>query len=232
MRSKAAAVVAVIGGLGLGLGALTATGSADETPTQPPTAGAADRHATPQSSSAGTTEPETPSRAGADTRHRHHDADEPSPSSRVTAGRPTGVRIDRLGVDTSVSAIEATGSSLVPPSDFTTVGWWADGPMPGSAQGTAIVIGHTVHTGGGAFDELGELQAGERVVIERRGRDLEYVVDTVTEYDKGALAQEAATVFASDVPGRVALVTCDDWNGSAYLSNQVVIATDPRPLAS
>jgi hypothetical protein len=32
-------------------------------------------------------------------------------------------------------------------------------------------------------------------------------------------------VFAQDVPGRLVLVTCEDWDGSGYLSNAVVIAT-------
>jgi hypothetical protein len=27
------------------------------------------------------------------------------------------------------------------------------------------------------------------------------------------------------VPGRLVLVTCEDWNGARYLSNVVVIAT-------
>ena len=56
------------------------------------------------------------------------------------------------------------------------------------------------------------------------------VVDSVTTYDKGALAERAAEVFRPDVEGRLALVTCADWNGEIYLSNVVVIATAPRPL--
>jgi LPXTG-site transpeptidase (sortase) family protein len=121
--------------------------------------------------------------------------------------------------------------SLVPPSDYTTVGWWAGGPAPGSDEGTAIITGHTVHTGGGAFDELGQLRPGDRVVVARPRRDLEYVVARVTSYEKGTLATHAARVFSLDSEGRLALVTCGDWNGETYLSNVVVIATNPRPLA-
>jgi hypothetical protein len=31
-------------------------------------------------------------------------------------------------------------------------------------------------------------------------------------------------VFDQGVPGRLVLITCEDWNGSVYLSNEVVIA--------
>jgi hypothetical protein len=37
-------------------------------------------------------------------------------------------------------------------------------------------------------------------------------------------------VFSQDVPGRLVLITCEDWNGSVYLSNTVVLA-DPLPGA-
>lgn len=47
----------------------------------------------------------------------------------------------------------------------------------------------------------------------------------MTAYHKMALAEHAAEIFDQIGPGRVALVTCEDWNGDVYLSNVVVIAT-------
>jgi hypothetical protein len=38
------------------------------------------------------------------------------------------------------------------------------------------------------------------------------------------LAKQAAQIFDQSVPGRLVLVTCEDWNGTTYLSNAVVIA--------
>ena len=32
-------------------------------------------------------------------------------------------------------------------------------------------------------------------------------------------------MFSQDVPGRLVLITCEDWDGSRYLSNVVVTAT-------
>ena len=43
-------------------------------------------------------------------------------------------------------------------------------------------------------------------------------------YDKGRLAGAAERVFSQEVPGRLVLITCEDWDGSAYRSNVVVHA--------
>ncbi len=53
---------------------------------------------------------------------------------------------------------------------------------------------------------------------------LRYVVDSVTTYRKQALAKHAGEVFDQSVNGRLVLITCEDWNGSVYLSNAVVMA--------
>ncbi len=145
---------------------------------------------------------------------------------------PAELRLPALGVVASVSSIGLGDSlTLVPPSDYTTVGWWAQGAQPGAPTGTAIMAGHTVHTGGGALDNLENLRVGDEVFVSRPQGDLVYDVSSVTIYRKGKLAEQAATVFAQDGPGRLAVVTCEDWNGSIYLSNAVVIASNPRPVA-
>lgn len=146
-------------------------------------------------------------------------------------GIPLGVRIPALGVTAAVSAVDSNGAGvLVPPADFRTVGWWAPGVRPGAKHGTAILAGHTVHAGGGAFHGLARMRPGQRVVVEGRRGDLTYRVSTVSVYRKGALAEQSSSIFAQDGPGRLALVTCADWDGSEYLSNVVVLATIPsRP---
>ena len=57
-----------------------------------------------------------------------------------------------------------------------------------------------------------------------RGRVV-YAVDKVRIYSKGAVAEHAERLFSQGVPGRLVLITCEDWNGEAYLSNVVVTAT-------
>lgn len=83
---------------------------------------------------------------------------------------------------------------------------------------------HTVHTGGGAFDDLDKLRPGALVtVITETGR-ITYVVTSMTNYPKQSLAKHATELFDQATNGRLVLVTCEDWNGKIYLSNAVVIA--------
>ncbi len=158
-----------------------------------------------------------------------------TPETRVTSvrpGVPTKLRLPSLGVEAPVTQIGTNRSNtLVPPSDYTTVGWWGSGRRPGAQHGTAILAGHTVATGGGALDDLEHLQAGDQVIVERSGKPLSYVVASVQTYLKSELAHRAGRLFAQSGPSRVAIVTCEDWNGETYLSNVVVIATDPRPIS-
>jgi LPXTG-site transpeptidase (sortase) family protein len=135
------------------------------------------------------------------------------------------LRIPSLGIDAPVLPIPAEGSSLVPPSDPQTVGWWSDGARPGADRGTAILTGHTVSTGGGVFDDLEHMRPGQHVQILSPSQRLSLEVNSVTTYHKTRLAERSAEVFDQTTQGRVALVTCEDWNGAEYRSNVVVIAT-------
>jgi LPXTG-site transpeptidase (sortase) family protein len=83
-----------------------------------------------------------------------------------------------------------------------------------------------VHTGGGAFDDLETLRRGDRVTVRTTKGTVRYAVTGVTVYRKATLAKDAERVFRQTGPGRLVLVTCEDWNGSVYLSNAVVFA-DP-----
>ena len=95
-------------------------------------------------------------------------------------------------------------------------------------MGSAVITGHTVHTGGGAFDNLDQLTAGDPITVTTRRGTITYAVSSVTTYRKKALAKQAQQLFSQGVPGRLVLVTCADWDGTAYLSNAVVIANPKR----
>lgn len=143
------------------------------------------------------------------------------------AGRPVRLTIPGLGVSAPVTPVDLEGAALVPPSNPRVVGWWRAGGLPGAARGTAVIAGHTVHTGGGAFDHLGELRPGDRFRLRTGSGVIHYAVSSVRVFSKASLATHAPRVFSQSVPGRLALVTCDDWNGTTYESNAVVLAT-PR----
>jgi LPXTG-site transpeptidase (sortase) family protein len=142
------------------------------------------------------------------------------------AGRPVRLVVPRLHVDAPVVPIGAPGRVLVPPSNPQMLGWWDDGAVPGAAHGGALITGHTVHTGGGAFDDLETLRPGDTVRVRTAKGPIRYEVTGVTVYRKAGLAGDAAKVFRQRGPGRLVLITCEDWNGTTYLSNAVVFA-DP-----
>lgn len=142
----------------------------------------------------------------------------------VRPGDPISLSVPSLGISARVLSIRARGGSLIPPSNPRLVGWWSDGARPGATKGSAVITGHTVHTGGGAFDDLDQLRAGDRVSVRTRHGTIEYVVTAVTIYRKKALAKQAQQIFSQGVRGRLVLVTCEDWDGTGYLSNAVVIA--------
>lgn len=142
-------------------------------------------------------------------------------------GAPERLRIPALHVDAPVLPVRAPGRTLVPPSDPTRLGWWADGAEPGAAQGSALIAGHTVHTGGGALDDLEELRRGDEIVVRTDRGTIRYAVQSVHVYRKGRIADQAQQLFSQQVPGRLVVLTCENWDGARYLSNVVVTAT-PR----
>lgn len=144
-----------------------------------------------------------------------------------TPGAPRRVVIPALDVDAPVVPVRAPERTLVPPTDPSRLGWWADGARPGDAQGSVLVTGHTVHTGGGALDDLETLRRGDAVVVGTKAGRFRYVVRATHVYSKGRVADDATRLFSQEVPGRLVLITCEDWDGERYLSNVVVVAT-PR----
>lgn len=147
----------------------------------------------------------------------------PAPAPRVPAA-PRRVVIPALSVDAPVQPVRAPGGTLVPPNDPQRLGWWAAGAVPGARRGSVLVTGHTVHDGGGALDRLETLDPGDLVTVRTGHGTVRYHVRTVRVFSKGAVASHAERLFSQEVPGRLVLVTCEDWDGERYLSNVVVTA--------
>ncbi|GAB2730297.1 class F sortase [Nocardioides pakistanensis] len=158
---------------------------------------------------------------------RFEAANPPGPP-RTTPRPPRRLVVPRLGIDAKVVGVEAPGGVLLPPADPQVLGWWRSGARPGAVRGSALITGHTVSSGGGAFDDLERLRRGDRVRVRTAAGSLLYEVSGVRIYRKAGLARDAAELFSQSVPGRLVLVTCEDWNGTTYLSNAVVVA-EPVP---
>jgi LPXTG-site transpeptidase (sortase) family protein len=136
------------------------------------------------------------------------------------------LRIPTIEVSAPVVSIKSNADRvLIPPRDPTVVGWWSDGVAPGSPTGTAVLVGHTVSSGGGVFDEVGSLSSGDTIEIEGSGETLTYQVRSVDVLSKDELARHAEEIFNQSVPGRLVIITCEDWDGSSWRSNIVTVAT-------
>ena len=155
-------------------------------------------------------------------------AAKPSAMALPGAGAPRTVVVESLGIDASVVPIAVQGTSLDPPDDPQVLGWWSGGARAGAATGTALVTGHTVHSGGGAMDNLEEIREGADIRVVTEGGSIRYTAESVLVLDKDTLAQQAQELFSQEVVGRLVLVTCEDWDGTGYRSNVVVTAVPAR----
>lgn len=158
---------------------------------------------------------------------RRRDADTAEPE-RTAVTDPSSARrlvIPTLGVDSQILSITAPGGTLTPPSDAQQVGWWSAGAEPGAEQGSALVTGHTLSTGSGALQDLETLGIGDEIAVRTADGSIQYRVSDVEVFSKGALAQQAGELFSQAAPGRLVVITCEDFDGTTYLSNVVVTAT-------
>ncbi|MEU4396523.1 class F sortase [Kribbella sp. NPDC023855] len=147
-------------------------------------------------------------------------------SGNAGQGSPKRILLPQIAVSAQVIPIAADSGILTPPSNPRAVGWWSAGAQPGARIGSAVMTAHTVHTGGGAFDNLHKLRPGALVTVITSTSRITYAVTSTTNYPKQSLAQHAPELFDQTTNGRLVLVTCDNWNGKHYLSNTVTLA-DP-----
>ena len=149
-----------------------------------------------------------------------------TPAARTVAP-PARVGIPAIGVDSPLAEIGVDGSgALVPPADFSEVGWFAAGPAPGET-GPAVLAGHVDDRSGPAvFYRLEELTAGDQVMV--TGSDGQLVTFTVTRvaaYPKDDFA--TAEVYGPTTGPELRLITCGgtfDRSRRSYQDNVVVYA--------
>jgi LPXTG-site transpeptidase (sortase) family protein len=196
--------------------ATAACGSADNEVTAPAPTSAVPASPSPTSSTTGSPEA-------------------PKVSRRPTAIQKTGgieleapytLSIPRIGVNAPVVPIQSNKERVLePPRDPTVAGWWSDGAAPGESNGSAVVVGHTVRNEGrGVFDNIKNLSRGDAIKVEGADSTMTYRVQSMDVLSKDEVARNAAEIFAQNGAGRLVLITCDDWDGTAWRSNVVTIA--------
>ena len=151
----------------------------------------------------------------------------PTKSARKGLDGPYTLLIPRIGVNARVVPIQTDAQRVLnPPKDPSVAGWWSDGATPGSRRGSAVLVGHTVrNSGGGVFDDVGDLDRGDAIEVEGSDSALGYRVKSVEVLSKDEVARQAEEIFAQSGAGRLVIITCDDWDGTAWRSNIVTVAT-------
>lgn len=148
-----------------------------------------------------------------------------APSERSL--RPERITIPVLGIDRRPVPLHVLGDgSLQAPPRYDDVGWWKNGPLPGSA-GNAVVVGHVDSTTGPAvFYGLATLQRGDQMAVTRR--DAAVVRFRVRNVQRFPVADfPADRVFRRSGPPGLVLITCGgtyDRVAGRYLDNVVVFA--------
>jgi hypothetical protein len=144
-----------------------------------------------------------------------------SATEPMASVRPTHLELGEI--EAPVVPVALDGGALTPPSDPTTLGWW--GREAGSAHGTTLLVGHTVHTGGGALDDLEEVPIG--TVAEVNG--VEYLVTSNEVISKASLAGQATDLFDQSGQPRLVVVTCEGYDPTTgHYDSNVVLTAIPR----
>ncbi|HEX6577013.1 MAG TPA: class F sortase [Jiangellaceae bacterium] len=153
---------------------------------------------------------------------------EPPAAAAALGVVPEAVELPSLNVRAPVEPVDLGADRVLkPPDDPDVLGWWQAGRRPGSPQGSALFTGHTISTGGGALERLEELRVGDPVIVRSDGTAVQFEVVDVEVMSRAELTERAETLFDQDGAARVLLITCEDWDGTDWLSNVVVQAVTP-----
>ena len=147
----------------------------------------------------------------------------------VPGVRPDTVVVPSLDVRADVDPDRDAGRGAHPARRPAHVGWWSERSAPGRRRPAPPCSPGTPST-----RAVAPSTTSRTLVDRRRGSScgptavaLTYVVDSVEVLGRAELARDSAAIFEQGGPARLVLITCEDWDGTAYLSNVVVIAT-PR----
>jgi sortase (surface protein transpeptidase) len=154
--------------------------------------------------------------------HRPEDAPPVAP-------RLPRLEIPAIGVRAHAVPLGKTAANrLEVPRNWSVVGWWREGPVPGE-RGPAVVVGHVdTRTGPAVFYRLRELRAGDAVRFRRRdGSVASFVVERTASHSKDRFP--TAEVYGPTDGPELRLITCDgsfDWSRGHYRRNLVVYARE------
>jgi len=138
---------------------------------------------------------------------------------------PARLRIPSIGVNAAVDPVGiAHSGAMMPPPNFTDVGWYKWGPVPGQT-GSAVIDGH-VDNGlslAGVFKHLSDVKVGDDLYVDTKdGTTLHFRVADIEIYPYQS-APTALIFGRSDKP-RLNLITCDgQWVKGGHTYNERLV---------
>jgi sortase (surface protein transpeptidase) len=145
-------------------------------------------------------------------------------------GSPQMLAIPRLDLKMPIKAVtvDDTGAMALPTRP-TEIGWYAYGPRPGSARGSAVLGGHvdSREYGVGPLVTLKQLRQGDDIIITTKNGTEPFRVSTVRQIGKRDL--ELREVFTREGKPLLRILTCGGTyrRSGGYQANVVVTA---RPV--
>ena len=112
---------------------------------------------------------------------------------------------------------------LLPPRDPGIAGWWSDGAAPERPRIGGAGRAHRAQQRRRIFDDVGTLHNGDTIEVEGPTRRT-YRVQSVDVLSKDQVARDAEQIFTQAGPGRLVVITCDDWDGTVWQSNIITVA--------
>ncbi|MGH7174758.1 MAG: class F sortase, partial [Minisyncoccia bacterium] len=153
-----------------------------------------------------------------------------------TSALPARIAIPVIGVDAPVDPLGlVAGDRMQAPSNFTDVGWYKYGTLPGQ-PGVAVMYAHLDNGLGlaGVFKDLDKLQTGEEIdITQGSGQVLRFAVSDIETYPYQAVPPAALGEGsgAETSNPEIVLITCagapthDPLMGYTYDHRLLVTAT-------
>jgi sortase A len=145
---------------------------------------------------------------------------------QATSSEPARLIIPVLNIDTKIQKVGLTQKGTMGvPSNFSDVGWYKYGPIPGN-PGNAVIDGHLDNAIAlaGVFKHLAELKEGDEVhVVDIDGVTHHFKVIGTSSYDYNAASPEEVFGTTNDV--NLNLITCEgvwDQSHKSYTERLVV----------